>query len=661
MKNRIISILLIISMITSIVTLTGCGREGEEEATINIDYPKEVSGILNEENLSISNEGVSLTIEEWSLVNDTNVTIKKVENPPPITVEDEEVVPLVYDFNMEGEVTGIIELRIPCDAPEEEVFAGYFNPETSTWEPVESYYDSENKTVVIKTNHLSTYGVFTIKNPNKRYAMLAFSSDFNLDDISLDQAIKMLETSMYDKDSFYQDSFDLVSKMVGIHGGITTNLVDVANGISEGYVPTFSEGLKKSVTYLGYSLTVFEILQAYSQDDHKSMVFKTIEGMTGYILDEVSTYVGTTSMAAGMFSVGLVNYALNEFIAEAISGRIDIYTKAYDLYYKEKGRSNKQWVTLIRKMVENGKDPEQVVKDISKELNRYAYEFWEDDTTVGIYGKEASPQGWSTSSLGGLNERIKKEISEERKGDLERLVDVILGRIHAENMMSIKDDIRKGLVNYQKRMNSIVNIKVTDTNADEKPSHFAGATLRFVDLPSTIEDPEGWQAVISDKGEALIRFRVIAHIMANSPRRMEIVKVTEEKEEVMIRFNAKFSIPDSKLDLADLYTTFDYPKNIGGSYVVSMYNTTTQKTIDDLIMTVNVTKEVSDGSYIDIYLENNGSVYVNNNYFYSYKTGKVNYALGEMSFSKVGDNGVAFKFDALDPQKKVWGSFTGQK
>jgi hypothetical protein len=128
----------------------------------------------------------------------------------------------------------------------------------------------------------------------------------------------------------------------------------------------------------------------------------------------------------------------------------------------------------------------------------------------------------------------------------------------------------------------------------------------------------------------------------------------------MIRFNAKFSLPESKLDLADLYPKSDYPKNIGGTYTVSMYNTTTEKAIDDLTLNVTVTQEVSDGCYADFYLENNGSVYLNGNYFYRYATGKVNYALGDMSFS--GDeNNISFKFDAYDNQKKVWGTFTGYK
>jgi len=222
-------------------------------------------------------------------------------------------------------------------------------------------------------------------------------------------------------------------------------------------------------------------------------------------------------------------------------------------------------------------------------------------------------------------------------------------------------ELRKELLSFQKKMNSIVNIVVKDSKAEKEPSYFAGATLRFTELPSHIEDPEKWESKITEKGQARIQFRVLAHLLAGSPRKMEIVKKEKDKEVTMIRFNAKFSLPESKLDLADLYPKSDFPRNIGGNYIVSMYNTTTEKTIDDLLLKVNITEEVSDGCYADFYLENNGSVYLNGNYFYRYATGKVNYALGDISFSGGGNDGISFKFDAYDNQKKVWGSFTGQK
>lgn len=658
MKNRAISLLLVGTMLFSLCAgLAGCGGERQTSAKL----PERITGTLTEESLTVSRDGVFFTVEEGAVLKDTDVEIAIKKDLPPIQIEGEEVIPTVYDFSVLGEEpVGVMELGIPCDAPAQEVFAAYYNPESSEWEPVEFHYDEQRKCAVISTTHLSAYGVFTIKNEGKRTAMLAFSGDLNLGEIGLDKAIAMLEAAHHDTDSFYEDSMGLISQGVSVHSGITTNLVDTMSGLSY-YVPTFTDGIKEKVGYLGYTMAGLEIISAIANDDKRTAVWKMVETMAGYVVDEVSSLFGTTSMSAGLFSVGVINYALNEFITTALEGRSDMYARGYDLYYKEKGRKTADWVHLIRNMVKNGTDPEETGRAISKEIRRYCYEFWEDQTTVGEYMQDANPGAWSTGSLGGLNDGIKKEISEYNRSVIERMASNILNRIRIEAINEMKTDIRKELVEFQKRMNSVVTITVTDSKAEKDPSYFAGATLRFTDFSSKVDDPEKWETKISDKGTGRIQFRVLAHLLADSPHRMELVKKEGDTETVMIRFRAKFSVPESKLNLADLYPKTDFPKDIGGSYIVSMYNTTTGETTDDLTMTVTVTKEVSDGCYADFYLEKEGSVYLKGNYFYRYATGKVNYALGDISFSYAGSGGVGVRFDAYDNQKKVWGSFTGQK
>jgi hypothetical protein len=660
MKNKIISLLLIISIIFNMVGFSGCSKAGEKLVDTSIQLPEHITGTVSDENLTVSQDGVSFTIEEGSVLKDTDVEISLKEDLPPFIVEDEEITVTAYDFSVSGEEpSGVMTLEIPFTAPDNEVFAAYYNSESGEWEPVVFDYDIERKTAVIYTTHLSSYGLFTVKNENTRDALIAYKYNLELAEVNINEAIRMLENAMEDPDTFYEDCFNLISNSVSIHSSITTNLVDVVSGLSS-YVPTFSEGLKDNVTKFGYLLTGVEVVNAFMDDDKPAAVWKMFDSAIGFNVDKITSLSGTASMAAGLFSVGLINYALNEFISTALQGRTDMYERAYNLYYKEKGRSTAEWVDWIRVTVVNGKDPEETGKAISAEIKRYVNQFWEDELTVAEYGKDANPNAWSSGSLGGLNDSIKKEISDYSQMTIERVVDNILNRIQIENKINMQDEMRKELFAFQKKMNSIVTIIVKDSKAENEPSYFSGAVLRFTELPSSIEDPEKWECKITEKGVARIQFRVLAHLLAGSPKKMEIVKKSDDKEDIMIRFNAKFSLPESKLDLADLYPKSDYPKNIGGTYTVSMYNTTTEKTIDDLVLKVTVTKEVSDGCYADFYLENNGSVYLKGNYFYRYATGKVNYALGDMSFS--GDeNNISFKFDAYDNQKKVWGAFTGYK
>ena len=660
MKNKIISLLLIISIIFNMVGFSGCSKAGEKLVDTSIQLPEHITGTVSDENLTVSQDGVSFTIEEGSVLKDTDVEISLKEDLPPFIVEDEEITVTAYDFSVSGEEpSGVMKLEIPFTAPDNEVFAAYYNSESGEWEPVVFDYDIERKTAVIYTTHLSSYGLFTVENENTRDALIAYKYNLELAEVNINEAIRMLENAMEDPDTFYEDCFNLISNSVSIHSSITTNLVDVVSGLSS-YVPTFSEGLKDNVTKFGYLLTGIEVVNAFMDDDKPAAVWKMFDSAIGFNVDKITSLSGTASMAAGLFSVGLINYALNEFISTALQGRTDMYERAYNLYYKEKGRSTAEWVDWIRVTVANGKDPEETGKAISAEIKRYVNQFWEDDLTVAEYGKDANPNAWSSGSLGGLNDSIKKEISDYSQMTIERIVDNILNRIQIENKINMQDEMRKELFAFLKKMNSIVTIIVKDSKAENEPSYFSGAVLRFTELPSSIEDPEKWECKITEKGAARIQFRVLAHLLAGSPKKMEIVKKSDDKEDIMIRFNAKFSLPESKLDLADLYPKSDYPKNIGGTYTVSMYNTKTEKSNADIVLKVTVTKEVSDGCYADFYLENNGSVYLKGNYFYRYATGKVNYALGDMSFS--GDeNNISFKFDAYDNQKKVWGAFTGYK
>ncbi|MDD3226368.1 MAG: hypothetical protein PHG56_02350, partial [Tissierellia bacterium] len=497
MKNKIISLLLIISIIFNMVGFSGCSRTEEKPVDTSVKLPEQITGTVSEENLTVSQDGVSFTIEEGSVLKDTDVEISLKEDLPPFIVEDEEITVTAYDFSVSGEEpSGVMKLEIPFTAPDNEVYAAYYNSESGEWEPVVFDYDIERKTAVIYTTHLSSYGLFTVENENTRDALIAYKYNLELAEVNINEAIKMLENAMEDPNTFYEDCFNLISNSVSIHSSITTNLVDVVSGLSS-YVPTFSEGLKNNVTKFGYLLTGVEVVNAFMNDDKPAAVWKMFDSAIGFNVDKITSLSGTASMAAGLFSVGLINYALNEFISTALQGRTDMYERAYNLYYKEKGRSTAEWVDWIRVTVVNGKDPEETGKAISAEIKRYVNQFWEDDLTVAEYGKDANPNAWSSGSLGGLNDSIKKEISDYSQMTIERVVDNILNRIQIENKINMQDEMRKELFAFQKKMNSIVTIIVKDSKAENEPSYFSGAVLRFTELPSSIEDPEKWECKIT--------------------------------------------------------------------------------------------------------------------------------------------------------------------
>ena len=86
-----------------------------------------------------------------------------------------------YDFELGGqsEFDDVITIAIPYDAKYAEVGAEsecvgakYYNQATGEWEGVYYEVDAANRQVLIHTTHLSTYGVFQVKNENTRKAYI---------------------------------------------------------------------------------------------------------------------------------------------------------------------------------------------------------------------------------------------------------------------------------------------------------------------------------------------------------------------------------------------------------------------------------------------------------------------------------------------------------
>ncbi|HMM70540.1 MAG TPA: hypothetical protein PKD08_08615, partial [Gudongella oleilytica] len=170
MKNRLISLLLVFAMI---IPLTGCGGSGSSP---QVKEEALAEGVLNEENLVLGAEGVELKLDPVLISADTNAKITKVSNAPPLDAEGE-IQLQVYDFSLEGitQVDGVIQLAIPLELTEGETpGAAYLNESTGQWEPVAFMYDKASGSVIILTDHLSKYGVFSVTNEGKRRAKIEF-------------------------------------------------------------------------------------------------------------------------------------------------------------------------------------------------------------------------------------------------------------------------------------------------------------------------------------------------------------------------------------------------------------------------------------------------------------------------------------------------------
>ncbi len=106
-----------------------------------------------------------------------------MSDAPPISDEDGDIPMEVYDFKLDGvtEVDGAIQLSIPLALGVGEIPAAAYLTGAGEWEPIPHYYDSSEGKVIIMTDHLSRYGVFTVKRGGLRSAELEYTAPYARD------------------------------------------------------------------------------------------------------------------------------------------------------------------------------------------------------------------------------------------------------------------------------------------------------------------------------------------------------------------------------------------------------------------------------------------------------------------------------------------------
>lgn len=121
---------------------------------------------------------VKVDFGQFNIDKNTNVKIEEFAEQ----VIDEECSVIAYNINVKGKskFDDYLTISLPYDDSfikngdaNNCVVAQYFNEKTKNWEPVLFSIDTENKVVNIETDHLSKYGIFTVKDETKRRAYIS--------------------------------------------------------------------------------------------------------------------------------------------------------------------------------------------------------------------------------------------------------------------------------------------------------------------------------------------------------------------------------------------------------------------------------------------------------------------------------------------------------
>ncbi len=496
--------------------------------------------IINDSTLTAEALYCSVTFDPTIIDEETTVSIRATIHSP--TKMEGAVQSKIFDIclgNGLHDLTGTVQIRVPMELSENELAsASWYDSESGKWMPVNGQYDRTTGELVISTNHLSTFGAFTIdqRYTRKSHLIANYLPETNT---SLSEVVTNLQNIVTAQNpvavasDFYAND---ASTALQLGNDFTFNALK-GFGFESEFLDKFSEYLG----YFGTALGAYQVARAAYQNNDELVAGGTLKIMLGQATTALSNALSSRVMSASMASVAFIDYAINRFAEEAWSGRKDLYKAAFNYYYSKAGRNAVNpgegrgfrtavdWYKALYPVFSRTDLDETGMKNvIDSMVTAYCWEYWYDEDAQAICTGEATNLGYTYS--GGLNSSIKSELSNELRANLYNgtLVSVFQSiKKHKEN--EAYEEARMRFDDYCNLMNTYVTIRISDSGAKEK-SAYAGQTMKFASINENITDPEMWQCKLDSLGKGYIQYRVFAYTDAGfSP---ELILVSLDNEEM---------------------------------------------------------------------------------------------------------------------------------
>jgi len=561
--KKTLSLLLIFAFL--VITLPSCNRSEPQPTTTqkteaSVADENAIVGTLSNNIFEVSDNGVGIEISPVCLNNPAEVTITPRNDLPPL----EEISITGYDFDIDTdeELAGVMWITLPYDKSQldpnvdvsRQVGAAYFNESTQEWESVDFRIDEVHSNVIITTDHLSIFGAFVV---GKEYTRAAYVQ-YTIPSIAMRAATLSSQYEDIIREAIEQNMTPGPSALV-LGNAIVTDWLNITgaglNMSSVVYASDFIENISKLMTNLGLLSAIAQAAVDYQSGNNSALYVNLIKNLTNF---SVSKF-GTSMMNLASVGVFCIDYSITQFANEALSGRRDIYDQAYRLYYeREAKRTAKDWYLILMPMAKAAKSPDELNQKVMAEIDRYTKQFWEDETVVAYYQDEAMKYGFTGG--GGLNQAIMDELSRNHKIELlQGLLQPVFGQISRKLAAEQQTELRKVLDELAKQLNTLVTIQVFDSaydQAEPKPlkSSYAGYIARIAPLAEEVKDKEKWQQVIDNQGKASLPFRILGHLMAGSPNKIEIVS-PDEPDKVLKTIEFIVTPPTVQVDIGEQKAT----------------------------------------------------------------------------------------------------------
>lgn len=490
-----------------------------------------------------------------------------------------------YDISLENQhkFNDYLTISLPYDdqfiqqgKAEDCVAAQYFNQRTNEWEPVLFDLDTKNKKVIIHTDHLSRYGVFTVKNDKKRHAYVKgfyipdryFSSDKE------DMHIDIL-------DQYYSGGQSLgekaLSKGLGFwsefsgHSGAAINTLTLGGVYATKFIDKLNDGFKNT----GYVTSTIQLAYDLWRGDQKTAAINLVKN----IINQTVAELNISSLNLAFVGVYFIDYSLTKFGNAAMASRYEELFKVYNYYnrnYNSHRRSLKEWRRFfIQTELEYQKNPEFASNLIMEEIDAYSREFIdkvrlgdENENTVE-FNALAGEAGVKSISWPNSGDVIR--IQQEGKQQLIDRLYPVFTSLNNYRIKKMKEELIKECTEIQKMMNTIVPFTIMEDLDPGEKAEFANhiVCLRPLDEEANVRQ---WTGRLNNRGYLKTSFSIIGYVLAGEPNTVEIYHPEDIPDDDAPVFEKEFIVDPSGIIV---YLTDDEPEVEVGA--IKVFHEHTQK------------------------------------------------------------------------------------
>jgi len=502
---------------------------------------------VSPESPSASAHGVSIQFGEYALAGDETLTIRQL---PEKTDKNNGVKVTAYDFEL-GDQTNfddVITIAIPYDANYAEagaesacIGAKYYNQTTGEWEGVYYEVDAKNRQVLIYTTHLSTYGVFQVKNENTRKAYItdvyAIAGLMNMGKSF--EVIKELAEQGQPGNAAFEAGFEAVNSVTGNTGTALTAIT-----LGGQYEGALADALGKGSQHLGLALaavqTCYDFTYNFSDDQGK---LSTLSNLVKNVANNAVGYFGSATLQVGFAAIAVFDVVLSEVQSDMMELKLENLGGVYQYYNDvEAPRSNQEWRAIfIKALKENADNPQMAQQRINQEIDSFCDRFWSLD-----YGKVKEIAGVS-----GLKYSFDERAwTKDREVLTSQYREYLLSRLQApmtsarnyllsQAMEQAQREFEKQLRALQAELNKTVKVQIIEQPEEAGDYQYQGYTVRFAPLSSNA-NTKNWTGKMPKGGEMNTSFTVIGHMQSGAPSRVELYKPGEDTPALTVPFKVAY-------------------------------------------------------------------------------------------------------------------------